>query len=95
MRIHEFDVEASRKPTDTVARDDVAIQTAANGSQIIHYGGQQFTCSTEMAQIFLKHARHVIESGEPQLVPLLHSGGIELLLISRLTPYSLNFDDET
>ncbi len=42
-----------------------------------------------MARIFLKHAREVIESGEEQLVPLLHSGGIELLLVSRATPYSL------
>lgn len=57
--------------------------------QILRYGGQQFNCSAEMAQIFLKHARDVIESGEQQLVPLLHSGGIDLLLVSRLTPYSL------
>ena len=42
-----------------------------------------------MARIFLKHARAVIESGDDELVPLLHSGGIELLLISRATPYSL------
>ena len=57
--------------------------------EIIQYGGQQFSCTPEMARIFLKHAREVIECGETQLVPLLHSGGIELLLISRATPYSL------
>ena len=33
--------------------------------------------------------REVIECGETQLVPLLHRGGIELLPISRATPYSL------
>ena len=57
--------------------------------EVIQYGGQQFSCTPEMARIFLKHAREVIECGETQLVPLLHSGGIELLLISRATPYSL------
>lgn len=57
--------------------------------EVIQHGGRQFSCTPEMARIFLKHAREVIESGETQLVPLLHSGGIELLLISRATPYSL------
>lgn len=33
--------------------------------------------------------REVIECSETQLVPLLHRGGIELLPISRATPYSL------
>lgn len=61
----------------------------ATSVQIIQYGGQLFNCSPEMAQIFLKHAREVIESGEQQLVPLLHSGGVELLLVSRATPYSV------
>lgn len=55
----------------------------------IQYGGRIFNCTPEMARIFLKHARDVIESGEEQLVPLLHSGGIDLLLVSRATPYTL------
>lgn len=62
--------------------------TEAIRREIIQYGGQQFSCSAEMAQIFLRHAREVIESGEEQLVPLLHTGGIDLLFVSRLTPYS-------
>jgi hypothetical protein len=57
--------------------------------EVIVYGGRRFSCTPEMARIFLKHAREVIEGGEEQLVPLLHSGGIELLLVSRATPYSL------
>ena len=57
--------------------------------EIIQYRGRQFSCTPEMAHIFLKHAREVIECGETQLVPLLHRGGIELLPISRATPYSL------
>ena len=57
--------------------------------ECIQYGGRRFNCTPEIARIFLKHARAVIESGDDELVPLLHSGGIELLLISRATPYSL------
>jgi hypothetical protein len=55
----------------------------------ILYGGRHFTASREMARIFLRRARQVIESGESQLVPLRHVDGIELVLVSRLTPYSL------
>ncbi|GAA3740846.1 hypothetical protein GCM10022239_15740 [Leifsonia bigeumensis] len=61
----------------------------------IQYGGRIFYCTPEMARIFLKHARDVIESGEEQLVPLLHSGGIDLLLVSRATPYTLLDPPET
>jgi hypothetical protein len=56
---------------------------------VIQYGGRRFECKPEMARIFLKRARAVIECGEHELVPLLHSEGVELLLISRATPYSL------
>ncbi len=63
--------------------------------ECIQYGGRRFNCTPEMARIFLKHARAVIESGDDELVPLLHSGGIELLLISRATPYSLLDPTET
>jgi hypothetical protein len=63
--------------------------------EVIQHGGRQFSCTPEMARIFLKHAREVIESGETQLVPLLHSGGIELLLISRAIPYSLVDSEES
>lgn len=82
MRTHALEVSATAPP-------DAVKAAATVPREVIQYGGQRFDCSAEMAQIFLKHAREVIESGEQQLVPLLHSGGIELLLISRLTPYSL------
>ncbi len=88
MRIHALEVKAP-------GQSSAAAETDAGSRQIICYGGQQFNCSTEMARIFLKHARDVIESGEQQLVPLLHSGGIELLLVSRATPYSLVSGEET
>lgn len=88
MRIHALEISTSAPP------DTVTVAAPAR-REVIHYGGQRFDCSAEMARIFLKHAREVIESGEQQLVPLLHSGGIDLLLISRLTPYSLVPHDDT
>ena len=73
----------------TAATAATSADPAVSEREIIHYGGRRFSCSPEMARIFLEHAREVIESGDQQLVPLLHSGGIELLLVSRTTPYSL------
>ncbi len=57
--------------------------------EYIHYGGRVFSCTPDMAAIFLRHAREVIEAGAEELVPLLHSEGIELLFVSRSIPYSL------
>ena len=73
-------VQAKRPPLRLVER----VQPTA-----IVYGGRRFTASAEMIQIFLRHARELIENGESELVPLLHSEGVDLLLISRATPYSL------
>ncbi len=88
MRIHALEVSTSAQPR-------VAATNAETPSRVfIQYGGRQFSCSVEMAQIFLKHARDVIESGDQQLVPLLHVGGVELLLVSRVTPYSLIPNEE-
>ena len=61
----------------------------AEVTAVIQYGGRRFECKPDMARIFLKRARAVIECGEHELVPLLHSEGVDLLLISRATPYSL------
>lgn len=62
-------------------------KTAAR--EVILYGGRSFSCTPDMARIFLRRAREVIERGDEQLVPLLHVGGIELLLVTRAMPYSL------
>lgn len=104
MAIHFLERKAldqkalDQKALDQTALDQTALDQALSGvapakivltREVIQYGGRQFSCTPEMARIFLKHAREVIESGETQLVPLLHSGGIELLLISVAIPYSL------
>ena len=51
-------------------------------SHTVHHGGRTFVATATMATIFEAHARDVIERGETELVPLLHQGGVDLLLIS-------------
>lgn len=79
--------------TGLVPQLDSALTSEMEEREIVLYGGRSFECSGEMARIFLRKARAVIERGDEQLVPLLHLGGIELLLISRSTPYSLRDRD--
>lgn len=49
---------------------------------VISYGGREFTVRPSMAEVFLRNSRRVLEAGHPELVPLLHEGGVELLLVS-------------
>lgn len=49
---------------------------------MISYGGREFTVRPSMAEVFLRNSRRVLEAGHPELVPLLHEGGVELLLVS-------------
>ena len=50
---------------------------------IICYGGREFAARPSMAEVFLRNSRKVLDSGHSELVPLLHEGGVELLLVSR------------
>ena len=50
---------------------------------VICYGGREFRARPSMAEVFLRNARKVLDSGHSELVPLLHEGGVELLLVSR------------
>jgi hypothetical protein len=49
----------------------------------ICYGGREFLARPSMAEVFLRNSRKVLDSGHSELVPLLHEGGVELLLVSR------------
>lgn len=49
---------------------------------VICYGGREFTARPSMAEVFFRNARRVLDAGHPELVPLLHEGGVELLLVS-------------
>jgi hypothetical protein len=42
-----------------------------------------------MSDIFLAHASDIIARGELELVPLLHEGGVEMLLIGSMSRISI------
>ena len=56
---------------------------------IITCGGREFVATAAMADCFLAWVHRVIDAGETALVPLLHAGGIDLLLISATTPLGI------
>ncbi|WP_349899092.1 hypothetical protein [Parafrigoribacterium soli] len=56
----------------------------------VHYGGRRFIASFEMAGIFLRRAQRLIDSGEAELVPLLHEDGLEMLHVAPSTPFSVH-----
>ncbi|HEV7565394.1 MAG: hypothetical protein QOD05_224 [Microbacteriaceae bacterium] len=51
-------------------------------SFIVRHSGRDFITTEEMARIFLNQAERALASGEPTLVVLRHSKGVELLLVS-------------
>jgi hypothetical protein len=56
---------------------------------IITHGGRNFTATAEMARIFRRQAERIVEAGDPELVVLRHSNGVDMVLITRETPYSV------
>lgn len=49
---------------------------------VIHFAGQDFVTRQSMAEIFLRRSGRVAIDGTPQLVPLLHEDGLDLLLVT-------------
>jgi len=54
-------------------------------SRIISVSGRTYRATPTMCDIFLAHASDIRARGEMQLVPLLHDGGVEMLLIGETT----------
>ena len=57
-------------------------------SRVVSVSGREFHTSETMCDIFLAHASDIVARGEMELVPLVHEGGVEKLLIgpqSRIT----------
>jgi hypothetical protein len=54
-------------------------------SRIISVSGRTYRATPTMCDIFLAHASDIRARGEMQLVPLLHDGGVEMLLIGEST----------
>ncbi|WP_157078817.1 hypothetical protein [Herbiconiux solani] len=57
--------------------------------RVVHHGGRTFRATTTMADIFAAHARDIIARGDTELVPLLHSSGVDLLLIGPGSGFSI------
>ena len=70
-------------------RDDSGETAASDWSRTIHYGGRNYIASRDMALIFESKANAVIAAGDTELVPLLHQGGVDLLLISPSTGFTV------
>lgn len=51
----------------------------------IHWGGREFHTDHSMSEIFIKRVRETADSGRSELVPLLHEGGLDLLLVTPTT----------
>ena len=58
-------------------------------SRLISLSGRTFRASEVMADIFLAHASDIAARGLMELVPLLHEGGVDMLLISPTTVISV------
>jgi hypothetical protein len=56
---------------------------------VVHYFGNRYIAETEMALIFHRRMRALIEAGEGELVPLRHVEGIDLLWIASDVPCRL------
>lgn len=56
---------------------------------VVHYFGNRYIAETEMALIFHRRVRALIEAGDGELVPLRHTEGIDLLWIAAEVPCRL------
>lgn len=55
----------------------------------VHYGGRAFVATATMASIFEARANDVVARADTELVPLLHRGGVDLLLITPTTQFAV------
>jgi hypothetical protein len=79
-------VEEFRKRTHATGRG------ASARCYIVHALGREFVVSDEMAQIFLRQVERVLEANESSLVVLRHHQGLELLLVTDDSSFSIRQD---
>jgi hypothetical protein len=58
---------------------------------IIVHRGREFVAKRTMAELFMKQARRTINNLESELVPLAHAKGVDLLFITRTTPFHAQY----
>jgi len=59
-------------------------------SRLVAVSGRTFRTSETMCDIFLAHVSDIIARGLTELVPLLHEGGVDMLLVSAGTPITVS-----
>lgn len=58
-------------------------------SRLVSVSGRTFRMSETMCDIFVAHSSDIAERGLLELVPLVHEGGVEILLIGPTTPIAV------
>jgi len=58
-------------------------------SRLVAVSGRTFRTSETMCDIFLAHTSDIVARGLTELVPLLHEGGVDMLLVSSTTPITV------
>jgi hypothetical protein len=56
----------------------------------IHHSGRCFRVSFELATVFMRRARQILDNDRGELVPLLHAEGFDMLFVARQTPLQLH-----
>jgi hypothetical protein len=56
----------------------------------VHHGGHCYVTTRERAGIFLRRVQALADRGENELVPLLHSEGVDLLFIASNVPLQVH-----
>ncbi len=56
----------------------------------VHHGGRCFVVTRDHASIFLRRVQSLADRGASELVPLLHSEGVELLFIASNVPLQVH-----
>ena len=51
----------------------------------VHWGGREFHTDSSISEIFIRRVRETADAGRSELVPLLHEGGLDLLLVTPTT----------
>ena len=57
--------------------------------RVVHHGGRTFFATATMAEIFEAAVADIVARGDTELVPLLHRGGVDLLLVGPRVPIAV------
>jgi hypothetical protein len=72
--------------SDFVATKNPGGSSHMASEMCIHHSGRRFIASPDHASIFLRAVEKLVNAGRSDLVPLLHSDGIDMLYVSASTP---------